>query len=327
VRPADDSDRERLVSPLESEYPEPVTGEQVMTLCIAAECNEAGDSAIVLCRDWQAQKGSVTSDDADKEREVDEGGLGCRVLLAGSPTRADHLLTTCEPAIREFMRKNSPTDTDIDTDKLLQDLRVAAKLVRRELINGWVATTLNMEFDDFRKHGRNELLESHYHDVWETIRRYDIGAELLITLYDADEDAVIIRTDGLGEVFWETDYSIIGTGGEIARAFLCQVDYDPSKMSVGDCIYEVLRAKFAAENSREVGAGTTVKVTAKGKKDRVASLKGFDYYKGLLLPYRTPKLEFDSSFLEDADLENEASSKESEKPSIPPESSGTLGAE
>ena len=168
-----------------------------MTLCIAAECNDNAEPASVLCRDWQAQKGSITSDDADKQRDIDEQEAACRVLIAGSPTRADHLLNVCEPAIREFMRKKDPTDTDIDTDKLLQDLRVATKLVRRELVNHWVASTLNMEFEDFRKHGRSELHESHYHDVWETIRRYDMGAELLITLFDAAGRSVLIRTDGL----------------------------------------------------------------------------------------------------------------------------------
>jgi hypothetical protein len=289
-----------------------------MTLCIAAECNEDDTPAIVLGRDWQAQKGSVTSDDADKLRDIDEAGFGCRVLLAGSPTRADHLLMACEPSIREFMRKDNPKDTDLDTDRLLQDLKKATKLVRRELVNDWVARTLNMEFEDFCRIGRTQFHESHYHDIWETIRRFDIGAELLITLFDAGGDSVIIRTDGLGDVFWETDYSIIGTGGEIARAFLCQVDYDPSNMNLGDCIYEVLRAKFAAENSREVGRGTSIVVTAKGKKDLILNDKGFDYYEDLLFPYKTPKLDLDPAFLEDPDAEDAVPSKGEEKQSAEP---------
>lgn len=305
-----------------------------MTLCIAAECDDNGDDAIVLCRDWQAQKGSVTSDDADKQRDIDETGAGCRVLVAGSPTRADHLLLMCEPAIREFMRKTNLADAELDTDKLLQNLKVATKLVRRDLVNNWVATTVNMEFEDFCRIGRTQFHESHYHDIWETIRRYDIGAELLITLYDANAEAVIIRTDGLGDVFWESDYSIIGSGGEIARAFLCQVDYDPAKLSVGDCIYEVLRAKFAAENSREVGRGTSVVVTSKGKKDLIISEKGFDYYENLLLPYKTPKLEFDPSFLEDPDARDEVPSKNEQQATEPanagnelPSGSGSVGPE
>jgi hypothetical protein len=189
-----------------------------MTLCIAAECNEKGNPAIALCRDWQAQKGAITSDDAYKQRDVDEGEHACRVLIAGVPTRADHLLLACEPAIREFFKKDSRKDTDIDGDKLLQDLRAATKLVRREYVNNWVAATLNMEFDDFLKHGRHDFHESHYTEIWETIRRFDLGAELIITLFDAEDWPVIMRTDGLGEVHWEQDYSIIGTGGEIARA-------------------------------------------------------------------------------------------------------------
>jgi hypothetical protein len=255
-------------------YPKPPEKEKDMTLCIAAECYDKGHPAIVLCRDWQARKGAVTSDDAYKYRDIEEAGKMCCVLIAGSPTRADHLLTACEPSIREFMRKTDADDTDIDTDQLLQDLKKATREVRRTLIDDWVFTTLNIEFSDFRKNGRNELLESHYHDVWETIRRYDIGAELLITLFDADRESIIIRTDGLGEVFWENDYSVIGTGGDVARAYLVQIDYDPSEMSVGDCIYECLRAKFAAEKSREVGRSTTVTVSVEGRKQLGLSRKG-----------------------------------------------------
>lgn len=288
-----------------------------MTLCIAAECNEETEYAIVLCRDWQAQKGAITSDDAYKQRDVDDGDFSCRVLISGIPTRADHLLLKCEPAIREFMRKTSVSDTDVDTDKLLQDLRQVTKVVRREYVNNWVATTLNMEFEDFRKHGKDELLESHYHEVWHTIKHFDLGAELIITLFDAEGIPVIMRTDGLGEVHWENDYSVIGTGGEIARAFLCQIDYDPRKMSVGDCIYEVLRAKFAAEHSRDVGHDTTIVVTARGKKDRGLSDKGHDYYEGLLVPYKTPALEFDPLFLEADDEEGVSSKSEQEQPAKP----------
>jgi hypothetical protein len=159
--------------------------------------------------------------------------------------------------------------------------------------------TLNMEFGDFRQNGRNELLESHYHDIWETIRRYDIGAELLITLFDSERESIIIRTDGLGEVFWENDYSVIGTGGDIARAYLVQVDYDPDELSVGDCIYECLRAKFAAEKSREVGRSTTVTVNLGGVTQLSLSEKGHRYYANILVPYKTPKLRFDPTFLED----------------------------
>jgi Proteasome subunit len=275
-------------------YPKPPDEEEDMTLCIAAECNDKSHPAIVLCRDWQAQKGSTTSDDAYKQRDVDE----CRVLISGSPTRADHLLLACEPAIREFLKKDNPKNTDIDTDKLIQDLRAATKNIRKEYVNSWVAATLNMEFEEFCRVSRAQFHESHYHDIWETIKRYDIGAELLITLFDAEGVSVIIRTDGIGEVHYESDYSVIGTGGDLARTVLCQVDYDPAKMSVGDCIYEVLRAKYSAERSREVGSDTTVLVTSKGKEDRWLSKKGHKYYEKLLVPYKTPKLEFRDDFLE-----------------------------
>jgi len=207
------------------------------------------------------------------------------------------------------MKKDNPKDTDIDSDKLIQDLKAAVKGVRREYVNDWIAATLNMEFEDFCKIGRAQLHESHYHDVWETIKRYNVGAELLITLFDAEKIPIIIRTDALGEVHYEYDYSIIGSGGEIARAFLCQLDYDPGRTSVGECIYEVMRAKFAAEHSREVGSDTTIVVTSKGKKDRSLNGKGHKFFTGLLHPYKTPKVEFKDGFL---DTDEEISSERKE---------------
>jgi hypothetical protein len=68
------------------------------------------------------------------------------------------------------------------------------------------------------------------------------------------------------------------SGKEITPSSAQEVDYDPGTISVGDCIYEVLRAKFAAERTREVGDVTTITVTKKGLKDRTLSEKGFDYY-------------------------------------------------
>jgi hypothetical protein len=277
-----------------------------MTLCIAAECRHDDKYAIVLCRDWQANKGQITSDDADKSRHLDEGDSGCRILLAGSPTTADHLLMACDPLILEFMREKNPDNTDIDTDRLVQKLRAAAKGVRGQLIRDWVFTTLNIEFDDFRVTGKNQLLESHYHDVWETIKRYDMGAELLITLFDAAGVPVIMRVDGYGDVYWENEYSIIGAGGSVARAFLCQVDYDSYRMSLSECIYEVIRAKFAAQRTREVGKGTSITVSVEGKKHYSIADAGFDYFENMLAPYKTPEIKFESSFLESDDDDDNA---------------------
>jgi hypothetical protein len=124
---------------------------------------------------------------------------------------------------------------------------------------------------------------------------------------------------------------VIGSGGEIARAFLCQVDYDPDKMSIADCIYEVLKAKYSAEISREVGRGTTVLVTARGGTDLYLSKKGHDYYEDLLIPYRTPELKFEDDFLE-LDDEPEVSSDGEQKQAAEesgvssPESPGGSGA-
>jgi hypothetical protein len=96
-------------------------------------------------------------------------------------------------------------------------------------------------------------------------------------------------------------------------------------------MYEVLRAKFAAEHSRDVGEGTTVVVTSKGKKDRVLSKQGHEYYDELLVPYKTPPLRVETSFLQLYDGEELSSSGEQQEttsdPRIPsPEQPGGSGA-
>ena len=281
-----------------------------MTLCIAAECMHDDKSTIVLCRDWQATKGTlITSDDADKLRDIDEGEKVSRVLLAGIPTRADQLLFACEPHVRQYMRETNQDNTDLHINTLLDGLRSSARTVKRNLVNHWVSMTLNMDFDDFRRTGKDQLLESHYHDIWDTIKRHDLGAELLFALFDACGEAVLIRLDGVGEPHWETDYATIGTGSAIAQAFLCQVDYDGTTMPLQDCLYETLRAKFAAEKSRDVGRGTSVNIIVEGKKTYWISEKAWKFFDDVLNPYKTPKLEMDFSLLE-PDLDTDPPSSE-----------------
>jgi hypothetical protein len=272
-----------------------------MTLCIAATCTYQAKSTLVLCRDWQVNKGTlITSDDADKLREIEEGESHCSILISGQPTRADQLLNACDPAIRGYMRESNPADTDLHIDALLEGLRAACRNVKRKLVNHFVSMTLNMDFEEFSKHGREWLRESHYDDVWHEIRHLNLGAELLIALFDAEQYGQIVRVDLSGEVHWENDYSTIGTGSDIAQAFLCQNEmYDPDTITLGACIYELLRAKFAAERSRDVGTGTSVDIIVGGAQKYSISDKGFKYFENKLRPYKIPKITFAEDFLEE----------------------------
>src|ERR1700687_10467 len=46
-----------------------------------------------------------------------------------------------------------------------------------------------------------------------------------------------------------------------------------------------LRAKFAAERSRDIGRGTSVGIIVEGRKHYVITKRGFDYYERKLKPY------------------------------------------
>jgi hypothetical protein len=63
-----------------------------------------------------------------------------------------------------------------------------------------------MSFSEFKQDGGRILKDSHYEEVWAKIGTIDLGADLLITLFDAEGDANIVRLDSLGDPHWEHNY-------------------------------------------------------------------------------------------------------------------------
>ncbi len=242
----------------------PRSEEEPMTLCIAAECEYRGNRAIAMCADWRAQVGDVTqpdsmtgTDDIFKLRMLGKS----TAMLAGHPGKASELVSACKPVIKTFTDTQvEPGDYDLAVDQLMQGLRQVAVKKKAELIRNYVESTTGITHSEFIR-----LPTDQYSDVWHAVRQLNLGADILIS--HVSHESAIVRLDRWGEVHWENNYSLIGSGSEVARAMLCLQTWEPSKdhktgphfriqIPLEECLYRLSEAHLAAHkaNPSSVGA-------------------------------------------------------------------------
>ncbi len=280
-----------------------------MTLCIAGECEHDGIPAIVMCCDWRGTRGStyqelVGSDDVYKMRDV----FGMSALLAGSETEADRLLVASESAIQKFCGSTPSPDSDLIMDELLRDLEKAAASRKKKIIEHFVEINLGISYAELRATERSRLTD-YQEIIWRRIEELTLGADVIIGGFS--DEAVIVRLDRYGKAHWETNYSVIGEGADIALAFLCQQPWDfggssnpptfgtVKPMTLMQCLYRVYEAKKAAEKNRSVGESTALIVLIQGRgKFEVSDACRERMQWAFDAKHRVPGLEFDSSFLE-----------------------------
>lgn len=151
-------------------------------------------------------------------------------------------------------------------------------------------------FDHFLKNGRTHLSDAHYSRVWDEIRSIGLGAEIILAGFH-DNDSLIVRLDATGEVHWEDGYSVIGSGMDIALAFLCQNSYDED-IPLHKCVFRVYEAKSAAQKNRTVGTITSFELLIQGKGRFDISNKFFKYLKTKRRMLKVPEIEIEDGWLE-----------------------------
>jgi len=267
-------------------------GNKYLTLCIACECEHEDKEAFVSCCDFQAGKVSaygqtlISSEDVYKMRDF----AGFSILISGSETLADELISLCEEPILRF--QSSPQkreDSDIHITKFLSDLRSACQVRKKKILDHYVSMKWGfIDHEDFLKRVKATFTDQHYNQAWTEISQIDLGTELIISGF-YDEESVIVRLDQVGNVHWETHYSVIGAGSDIALAFLCQYDLD-ELVSLQQCLYLVLQSKMAAEHNPDVGKDTAFEIYVDGQKDPFdITDEGFQKLKMLIKLGRFPK--------------------------------------
>ena len=246
-----------------------------MTLCIAADCWIGENPAIAYCCDTRAERGGVFhelvgSEDAWKIREIGKN----IALVAGGETSAERLLALCDKTIASFGKLRGGDDSELLIDAFLRDLEGHAETRKKAILNHWLQFDYGMSYDQFVANHKQQLDPEQARDIWRRVRDTDLDSDILICGFQ-DDEPVIIKFDRFGKAHWETNYSAVGAGQDIAYAFLSQHDWD-DKPSLLQCAYYLLEAKTAAERNRHVGEFTYLQfMTSDGKRYELAD-KLFD---------------------------------------------------
>jgi hypothetical protein len=247
-----------------------------MTLCIAAECECDGLPTILMCADWRAQTGNTGGPligTEDTYKIMDLGAMS--VLISGRPSDARQLIVACKDAVRRFGENSSGQDSDLVISDFQRDLRKAAANRKKEIVEDYVDMTLGMSYAEFRQTRTEHWHESHV-EVFERIKRLDLGTDLIFCGF-CSSVPVIIRLDRFGYTPWETNYSVIGEGAEIARAILCLQPWSKGgcagyvgeiePMPLDYCFFRLYEAKTVAHvaNPSVVGSATAFEALVSGK--------------------------------------------------------------
>lgn len=170
------------------------------------------------------------------------------------------------------------------------------------------------------------LAEFHSRDIWNQINNIDLDADVIICGISNDEP-VIIRLDRFGKTHWETNYSVIGTGADIALSFLCQREWsgddelignNPGGLQLMECLYRLYEAKRAAQANRHVGMSTAFQILLENGKRLDITKSTFERFKEIYEQrLALPKFPFSSDMVEseDEDEKGLSSKGEQEKPS------------
>jgi 20S proteasome alpha/beta subunit len=219
-----------------------------MSLCIAATCKHDSAYGVVICCDYAGTRGDIKSEDIIKIKDVG----WATVLLAGNMSHARELLAACKPFILEYPGNGD----DIAITQLRQGLTQGVKIRKRSLATAELSAELGLSWDDVFTLSRQYPNDSTLLDAWHRIRGIDLGAALIVSTFTDNEPAILV-IESNGRVAWADHYAAVGTGCQIAAAFLNQREYSDS-MPLEECLYRVLEAKIAAEKNPYVGKQTAL---------------------------------------------------------------------
>lgn len=251
-----------------------------MTLCIAASCRHDGQSAVVTCADWQITGPQLAAEDYYKLRHYPNA----TVMISGELAAADDFCFDLHEAIKDC-DLIAQTDGTLEqrVGRYLERLRRAArerKLVRAE---HQIAMKYGLSLGRFYKKAARQMPKRLYETIVGEIQEVKLDVYALV-IYSGDSQILILRIGPRGGIFWERNYTAIGSGTLIANTVLCQSPHD-NNMSLLDCLIRVVAAKASAERDPYVGRNTSLGIIlGDGTRYDVSS----DVWKYLMEHIRTP---------------------------------------
>jgi hypothetical protein len=224
-----------------------------MTLCIAAACRHDGQSAVVTCADWQITGPQLAAEDYYKLRHYPNA----TIMISGELAAADDFCFDLQEAIKDC---NAIAQTDGELEQrvgqYLERLRRAARERKRIRAEHQIAMKYGLSLDRFYRKASLQMPKWLYKKIIDEIQEVKLDVYTIV-VYSGDRQLLILRTGPRGGIFWERNYTAIGSGALIANTVLCQTPHD-SSMSLLNCLVRVVTAKASAERDPYVGPNTSL---------------------------------------------------------------------
>lgn len=224
-----------------------------MTLCIAAACRHDGQSAVVTCADWQITGPQLAAEDYYKLRHYPNA----TIMISGELAAADDFCFDLQDAIKDcnvIAQAEGPLEQRIS--RYLERLRRAARERKRARAEHQISMKYGLSLDRFYKKASRLMPKRLYEKIIEEIEEVKLDVYTIV-IYSGDTQLLILRTGPRGGVFWDRNYTAIGSGALIANTVLCQTPHD-SNMSLLNCLIRVVTAKASAERDPYVGRNTSL---------------------------------------------------------------------
>jgi 20S proteasome alpha/beta subunit len=225
-----------------------------MTLCIAALCQDKGESRIVIGTDWRAETSIAGGDVQDKVLWI---GPNIPVLIAGTISRAIELKNTIEQYFEQREEKKLPMFKAADVPDVL---RIPVVRFKRKLVSECVGLAFGMSYSEFfAAIGTKQIPEQVAIEKLKEIQDIDQDCCLIVSMFMEDRTPRVVRIDSRGVLESVESFATIGSGSDIADGVLFQREHDEND-TLGATLYHVYEAMKLGSIAPGVGKEFTVDV-------------------------------------------------------------------
>ncbi len=232
----------------------------IVTLCIAAACQDRDKARIILCSDTKVEAGVAGAEIEDKLRCLVPGWPA---LLAGNLAKAEELVDF----YTNYLNPRRLTEKNI-----IMEFKKPAYLFKRHLANEYTQKTLGLSYDQFLRIGKRVLPERQFERILEEIEYQTYGrlepesCSLLFCGF-LKGDSYIFKVASDGTSVYVEHFEVIGVGAYVALPALYQRKhyYD---VPLEQAIYHVYEAKKLGEIVPGVGKDTRIDIIGPNRQGR-----------------------------------------------------------
>jgi len=224
-----------------------------VTIGIAAKC--FNDRCLVMASDRRISFGDVVP--AAENAALKELNIGVRWRALFTASDTSHAIPVAIQ-VQDALRPSTGTPRREHPEDVERAFREAYQQVRRQQATDSILSPYDLSLEEFRKLGGQWGDE--FQLLSKKLREFDLGVEFLVCGFAENgfSQMFLVKNPGRIKPLFEMDYWAIGSGDYMALATLVQRPL--SMLPIGECVYRVCEAKFAAETAAGVGKETTLTV-------------------------------------------------------------------